>query len=93
VREAEGSRWPRTRAELEEAVAEYERLGCCSSFGHWQPDVNGIAVGIRPTGGGPAMAINVGGPSFKLPSDFLIEKVRPKLIEVAQTIETSLRKD
>ena len=93
LRETEGSRWPRIRADLEAALAEAERVGCCSSFGHWQPDVNGIAVGVRPTGGGPAMALNVGGPSFKLPSEFLLEKVRPRLIEVAQTIETSLRKD
>lgn len=93
LRRTEGSKWPHARAELESGIAEYQRLGCCSSFGHWQNDVNGIAVGVRAGGGAPVMAINCGGPAFKLPADFLIEEVRPRLIDLVRQLETSMRQE
>jgi DNA-binding IclR family transcriptional regulator len=91
---AEGAtKWAAARSTLDKAVAEYARLGCCTSFAQWQPDVNGIAVGVIAVGAGPTMAVNVGGPAFKLTPDFLLDRVRPRLIEVARKIEIALRQD
>jgi DNA-binding IclR family transcriptional regulator len=90
VRAAAGSAWPRMRARLDQAFADYERLGCCASFGEWQPDVNGVAVGVRTGMGLPPMAISCGGASFKLPADFLVEQVRPRLIALVRRLEASL---
>lgn len=90
VRAAAGSAWPRTRARLDEALADYHRLGCCVSFGEWQHDVNGVAVGVRAGIGLPPMAISCGGASFNLPADFLVDKVRPRLIALVRTLEASL---
>ena len=60
------------------------------SFGEWQPDVNGIAVGFRPGNGLPPMAINCGAPAFKVSSEYLLNEVRPKLIEIVRKIEEGL---
>lgn len=92
VRTTEGVSWTAARTSFDEGAAEYARLGCCTSFGMWQPDVNGVAVGVRNPHG-PTMAINCGGPSFKLRPDFLVDKVRPRLIEVARKLEIALRQD
>jgi len=71
-------------------MEQHRKIGCCSSFGEWQPDVNGIAIGFRPGGGLPAMAINVGAQSFNLARNFLLAEVRPRLISVVRRIEEAL---
>jgi DNA-binding IclR family transcriptional regulator len=82
--------WPRARATVEAALAEYERLGCCVSFGEWQKDLNGIAIGIRPGGGMPTLAISCGGPAFQLAPEFLLEVARPRLIEIGRRLQVTL---
>jgi DNA-binding IclR family transcriptional regulator len=90
IRESEGSGWPRTRAQLASALVEYRRLGCCTSFGEWQPDINGIGIGVRTGRALPPMAINCGGAAFKLTPAFLLDKVRPRLIDLVRNLESSL---
>jgi DNA-binding IclR family transcriptional regulator len=90
LRALDRSAWPRTRAAIEEALAEYERLGCCVSFGEWQKDLNGIAIGIRPGGGTPTLAISVGGPAFQLAPEFLLDVARPRLIEIGRRLQVTL---
>src|SRR5262245_56736193 len=65
LRAADEASWPRHKRTLEAAFEQYRKTGCCSSFGEWQADVNGIAIGFHPGGGLPVMAINCGGPSFR----------------------------
>ena len=79
--------WPRERRTLEAAFEQHRKLGFCHSFGDWQSDVSGIAIGFHPSDGLPAMAINCGGPSFSLPREFLINEVRPRLASVARRLE------
>jgi DNA-binding IclR family transcriptional regulator len=74
---------------IEQGRADYREYGCTTSFGDWQKHVNGIAVGFRPVSGNNAMAINCGGPSVDLPKAFLLEQVRPRLIEIARRLEAS----
>jgi DNA-binding IclR family transcriptional regulator len=87
LRELDEVNWPRLRAGIGEGIAQHTELGCCASFGDWQPDVNGIAVGFRPGSGLPPMAINCGGPKFNLSKEFLLESVRPKLLEIARCVD------
>ena len=79
--------WPRRKRVLDAALEQYRKTGCCSSFGEWQPDISGIAVGVHPSGGQPAMALNCGGPSFRLSRAFLLDEVRPRLASVARRLE------
>jgi DNA-binding IclR family transcriptional regulator len=90
LRAAEEASWPRRRRWLDAAVEQQRKAGCCSSFGDWQADVNGIAIGFRPGGGLPTMALNCGGPSFNLTRGFLLDEVRPRLSSVVHRLEDSL---
>ncbi|MEW5890950.1 MAG: IclR family transcriptional regulator [Pseudomonadota bacterium] len=90
VRELDEVAWPRIRQGIETALQQYQELGCCCSFGDWQKDVNAIAVALRPGGGQAPMAINCGGPAFSLSREFLLQEVRPRLIELVQRLEASL---
>jgi DNA-binding IclR family transcriptional regulator len=89
LRAADEATWARRRRALDAAFDQYRKLGCCSSFGEWQPDVSGIAIGLSPGGGLPAMALNCGGPSFRLSRAFLLGEVRPRLASVARRLEES----
>ncbi len=79
--------WPKVRASLDKAVAEYQEIGCCTSFGEWQETVSAIAVGFHPGGGLPPMAVNCGAPTVITEPRFLMETVRPRLIEVVRSLE------
>jgi DNA-binding IclR family transcriptional regulator len=80
VRELDELAWPTLRDRVMRAVDEYHALGCCTSFGDWQPDVNAIAVAFRPNENAAPLSINCGGPAFNLSPEFLLEEVRPRLI-------------
>lgn len=90
VQELDEVAWPDIRDGIGRAMDEYSTLGVTCSFGDWQKDVNGIARAFQPGGGLPPMAINCGGPSFNLSKDFLLNEVRPRLIDMVTRLETSL---
>ena len=75
-------------AAIERGQRDYAQYGCTTSFGEWQKDVNGIAVGFMPIGGNQLMSINCGGPSSSVSKEFLLEEVRPRLIEIAGRLES-----
>ncbi|GGY73361.1 IclR family transcriptional regulator [Pseudoduganella plicata] len=76
------------RQGLARGVADCERYGCATSFGDWQKDVNGIAVGFMPIGGSQLMSMNCGGPSSSVSKEFLLDEVRPRLIGIARRLES-----
>lgn len=73
---------------LDKGLRDYAQYGCTTSFGDWQKDVNGIAVGFMPIGGSQRMSINCGGPSSSVSKEFLLDQVRPRLIEIAGRLES-----
>ena len=79
--------WPKVRDGLLKAIEDHQTLGCCCSFGDWQESVSAIAVGFRPGGGLPPMAVNCGAPSIISPPKFLLDEVRPRLIELARNLD------
>jgi DNA-binding IclR family transcriptional regulator len=87
MREQDGVAWPRLRDGIEAALLQYRELGCCTSFGQWQKDVNAIAIAFRPAGGRAVMAINCGGPSFNLSPDYLLQEVRPQLLALGRHLQ------
>ncbi len=90
VQELDEVAWPDSRDGVERSLEEYRTLGVTCSFGDWQRDVNGIARAFLPGGGLPPMAINCGGPSFNLSKDYLLNEVRPRLIDMVTRLEASL---
>ena len=87
IRERDEAGWPRISEGIERALAEYRKLGCCTSFGEWQKDVNAIAIAFRPPAGRSIMAINCGGPGFHLSPEFLLGEVRPSLLALGQRLQ------
>ena len=87
IRELDPAAWPCVREKMDESIAQYREIGCCTSFGEWQKDVNAVAIAFRPPGGRSIMAINCGGPSFNLSRDFLLDEVRPQLLDLASRLQ------
>lgn len=77
------------RQGIEKGLQDYQEFGCTTSFGDWQKDVNGIAIGFHPVGSTQAMAINCGGPSSSVSKEFLLTEVRPRLVALAERLEFS----
>lgn len=90
IRQQDETNWPKIRAGIDVCLEQYRRYGVCCSFGDWQKDVNAIAIGFRPGSGMAPMAINCGGPAIHLSPDYLLEEVRPRLVDIARRLETSL---
>jgi len=87
---ADASRWPELQRGVAKALRDIRELGVCCSFGDWQKDVNAIAAPVRPGGGLPPMAINCGAPAYMVSKEFLLERVRPRLVALVNELETSL---
>lgn len=77
------------REGLIKGVQDYRDYGCATSFGEWQSDVNGIALGLRAAPTMPALAINCGGPSSSLSQEFLLTEVKPRLAALVARLESS----
>ncbi len=90
LKELDHLSWPALKQGIEKSLATYAQLGVCTSFGEWQPDVNGIAVAFHPGNGLPAMAINCGAPAFKVTAEYLLNDVRPRLVDLVRKIEEGL---
>lgn len=82
--------WPRTRDAIEKAMEDHYKLGVTCAFGEWQDNVNAIAVGFRPGGGMPAMAVNCGAPDIVVSPEFLLNEVRPKLVALGRRLEGTM---
>lgn len=79
--------WPKVHEGLLKAIDDHLTLGCCCSFGDWQENVSAIAVGFRPGGGLPPMAVNCGAPTVISEPKFLLEEVRPRLVEMVRQLD------
>jgi DNA-binding IclR family transcriptional regulator len=86
VRELDEIKWPDIRDGIERSLDDYSRLGCCPSFGDWQSDVNAIAIAFKPANGTSVLSLNCGGPAFNLSPEFLLDEVRPRLMEVVERL-------
>jgi IclR family transcriptional regulator, positive regulator for flagellar biogenesis len=85
IRQDAGARWPQTKERLDAALAEFGRVGYCTSFGEWHPDIHAIGFALRGPQG-ELYAVSVGGPAYKLPQEWLLEKVAPKVLETQRAI-------
>ena len=86
VRELDEMAWPAIRDKVQRAIEESATLGCCTSFGDWQPDVNAIAIAFRPADGTAPPSINCGGPAFHLSPDYLLNEVQPRLAALVERL-------
>lgn len=90
VHELDEYAWPAIRDGVARSIEEYQALGCCTSFGNWQPDVNAIAIAFKPNDGSAPLSINCGGPAFNLPPEFLLKEVQPRLAALVARLQLTL---
>lgn len=69
------------RDSVDQAREQIARDGFCTAFGDWIPDVNAIAAPILSLDGDELYALNVGGPSFLVSKDRLVEDIGPRLVD------------
>jgi DNA-binding IclR family transcriptional regulator len=90
IRELDHLAWHSVKTGVDKALQDYQTLGVACSFGDWNKEVNGVARAFDPGNGLPIMAVNVGGPSYNLSPQFLLDEVRPRLLQVVRSIEDAL---
>lgn len=86
VRELDEMAWPKIRDRVMRSIDEVATLGCSTSFGDWQPDVNAIAIAFRPADGTAPLSINCGGPAFHLSPEYLLKEVQPRLAALVERL-------
>ena len=86
IRLASDADWADLSDRIDAALAEHAKLGYCSSFGEWHPDINALGFALHGPRG-ELYGVSVGGPAFKLTRELMLEKIAPKLLQVRQAIE------
>src|SRR5690606_6304925 len=79
----------RILSDIERAREEYHRLGVTTSFGEWQPDVNAIAA-VFQFGSYSIMVMTCGALSCSVPEEYLLDEVRPRMLEALDRIRAAL---
>lgn len=72
------------------AIADYRRVGFCTSIGDWQRDISAVAAPIAIFQGQGPYALNLGGPSYLLPEDRLKSEFGPMLAAAAAEIRGAM---
>lgn len=84
--------WPELQGFVDAAVAQYSRLGFCTTVGTLESGVNGIAVAVGTPGAPRSFSIGLAGPSFRFPVKRLEAEVGPRLLAIQRDLETELAK-
>lgn len=74
------------RRSLAQGLSDYRQYGFCTSFGSWRSEVNGIAVPVVSLNGDRVYGLNIGGPSFLISPDELLESYGDRLLAAAQRL-------
>jgi DNA-binding IclR family transcriptional regulator len=85
-RQTHPDQWAAVEDGILRSLQDYQQLGCCTSFTEWQGHVNAIAVAFRVPGQ-PPLALSCGGPAYQLGSDYMLQEVRPRLLEAVRCIQ------
>ncbi len=89
IRQAGGDACEQVLERLDAALEESGRLGFCTSFGEWHPEIHALGFSLQGPRG-DLYAVSVGGPAYKLPKDWLLQEVAPHLLETRRAIEREL---
>lgn len=78
---------------MEQALADYEEYGLCTGFGGWRKEVHGIAVPVKSLNNDRIFGLNVGGPSFLVSPEELMDAYAEPLKRAAQNLSSGVPKE
>lgn len=86
-----GTQWPRIRQGVQDGLKDYETLGFTLSLGDWEKEINAVGVPLELNDGNPPMALTLGGGAYALDRRQLVERIGPRLVELAGQIRRGLK--
>ncbi|MGH1368319.1 MAG: IclR family transcriptional regulator [Maritimibacter sp.] len=81
----------RIQESIEQALEDYDKHGLCTGFGGWRKEVHGIAVPVFSLNGDRIYGLNVGGPSFLVTPDELMEHYAEPIKRAAKNLSSGAR--
>ena len=85
--ECEPALWPKVRAGIVRARADYEQYGFCFSLGDWNPDVFAVGVPLISSDRSRIFAFNCSGRVSMVSRDKLIHDFGPRLIALRNRVQ------
>lgn len=89
IRLASGENWAELEPRIMAGLEEHARLGYCSSFGEWHPHIHALGFSLRGPRG-ERYAVSCGGPAYLLPREAMLNRIAPRLVEVAGRIRSEI---
>lgn len=90
IKREEGPNWPVTKMQLFQAGEFYNKHGFVICLGEWAKDVNSAATPIFLPKTRTRLALNIGGPSFMLSEQKIMDDYGPRMVRLAKSIERKL---
>ncbi len=90
IREREPENFKELERGILQAMDDLAKYGFCTSFGSWIKDVNAAGAPIVSLDGEHLYAINIGGPSFLVSRDTIMEELGPKIAEIAKSLSAPI---
>jgi DNA-binding IclR family transcriptional regulator len=83
--------WEAVKRGINASLDAYKRHGFTISVGDWEPEISAVGVPLILHDGQPPMALVLGGASYSLDSERLLNEIGPRLIKLAQDITGKLK--
>lgn len=77
--------WPELEKGILKAVESYQKHGYCLSLGDWDRTINAVAVPFQLQDG-KTMCLSVGGPSYLISKEMVVDSFAPQLVHVVRDI-------
>lgn len=90
IRERDPDRFREVEKGVLHGIDELAKQGFCTSFGDWIKDVNAVGAPIVSLDGEHLYGINIGGPSFLVSQEALLEDLGPKLAQIAKSLSAPI---
>ncbi|MCY1512783.1 HTH-type transcriptional regulator TsaQ1/TsaQ2 [compost metagenome] len=87
IRLETGENWHAIEPRLIASLEEHARLGYCTSFGEWNPQIHALGFALEGPRG-ERYGVSCGGPAYLLPREAMLSRVAPRMLEIAQRIAT-----
>lgn len=90
IRQEDRLNWPEIKANVDQALEDYNRYGYCQSLGGWRSEINAVGVPLILNDGFGVVSFSCGGPSFLMTKDKIENDIGPRLRYLVRNVQTAL---